>query len=703
MKVTKVEICNYRSIGEKCIINFDDKSTILVGKSNVGKTNILEAIEFAFNDEPLKTEHICSWNKEETLSVSVFLKVEPKDIPQAEKISSSFAKLKSITVSKYVNGKVEYNTEPDMPSDKWYEPLDEVIDGLSNLRARIRRALRSFNDISNQLDANDPLKLQFLNLDTFVNKDKKLIAMQTEDEQKLILNDLLFLLQSLRANLDEDQYSNLNRRSIKISLSYTIQYVIDFIPEVKYNEHISGPLTFENLSGLLPTIIYLKSDDELEITEEIAIDDIQNTGSDNFMRGLIDLSRIDIGILHEGTGREIADPLSDANMTIANSLSQYWNQEKLKIILRHETDLSSPDTPKRKIYLDFIGEEGRRSSIFDQSPGTRWFMAFIVEYLANQTDESDTILLLDELGIMLHAGAQKDLLERFEGTESRVQFIYTTHSPYMINKNFPLRIRCVEKGDGINKTKGTYVNQKPYTTSTCIGWEPIRSSIGLPLGASLFVSGINLIVEGIIDQIILSNIIQVINNLEKGTKFDLNKVSISFAGDYQNLIALAIFCHRETNNAKILLDGDTGAKNREKLLKAKIPDDRIFIMDTIMGKKTIDIEDLFDSAFYHSCVLEAYKELPYLDIYKKLPKTWSEVEKDPAERGITKTDKWGHSKYYTEYFKHTDDDIGGFDKVLVSQKITGKIITLDESEQQVIIKPFEKLITKIWEKEPSWF
>lgn len=702
MKITKVEICNYKSIGEKCVIDFDDKSTTLVGKSNVGKTNILEAIEFAFNDKPLKTEHICSWNKEETLSVSVFLKVEPKDIPQFEKISSSFAKLKSITVNKYVNGKVEYNTEPDIPIDKWYEPSDELIDGLSNLRARIRRALKGFNNISNQLDANDPLKLQFLDLDTFVNKDKRLQAMQTEDEQKSVLNDLLLLLNPLRQKLDQDQYLHLNTRSIKMSLSYTIQYVIDFIPEVIYIEQISGPLTFENLSGLFPTIICLDSDDELEITEEIAIDDIQNTGSDNFMRGLIDLSRIDIGILAEGTGREIADPLSDANMTIANSLSKYWNQEKLKIILRHETDLSSPDTPKRKIYLDFIGEEGRRGSIFDQSPGTRWFMAFIVEYLANQTDESDTILLLDEPGIMLHAGAQKDLLERFEGTDPRIQFIYTTHSPYMINKNFPLRIRCVDKGDGINTTKGTYVNQKPYATSS-IGWEPIRSSIGLPLGASLFVSGINLIVEGITDQIILSNIIQVINNLEKGTKFDLNKISISFAGDYRNLIALAIFCHQETKNAKILLDGDTGAKNREKLLKAKVPDDRIFIMDTIMGKKTIDIEDLFDSAFYHSCVLEAYKELPHLDIHKKLPKTWSEVEKDPTERGITKTDKWGHSKYYKEYFSYRDDDTGGFDKVLVSQKVTDKIITLSGSEQKEIIKPFEKLITKIWEKEPCWF
>ena len=126
MKITKVEIYNYKSIGEKCLIDFDEKSTILVGKSNVGKTNILEAILFAFDGKPLKKEHICSWSKNEPLSVRVFLKVEDKDIPQLEQIDTSFAKLKFIIVSKFVNGKVEYNSEPDIPVKKLREPSDEV-------------------------------------------------------------------------------------------------------------------------------------------------------------------------------------------------------------------------------------------------------------------------------------------------------------------------------------------------------------------------------------------------------------------------------------------------------------------------------------------------------------------------------------------------------------------------------------------------
>ena len=51
MKLYKAEIYNFRSIGEKCEIEFDKKSTTLVGKSNVGKSNVLNAIKFAFNED----------------------------------------------------------------------------------------------------------------------------------------------------------------------------------------------------------------------------------------------------------------------------------------------------------------------------------------------------------------------------------------------------------------------------------------------------------------------------------------------------------------------------------------------------------------------------------------------------------------------------------------------------------------------------
>ncbi len=704
MKITKVEIYNYKSIGEKCVIDFDEKSTILVGKSNVGKTNILEALSFAFNDEPLAAKDICSWNPEQPLSVKVFLKIEKEDISQIERIDTSFSNLTHIVINKYIDGRIDFNAEPDMSVKKWFEPSDEVVEWLSNYRARIRRTVRKFNAVKSQLTQDDPLLIDFSSLDTFVNTDKKLDPMESEDEQKTVLNELLQLLKPIRKKLDKKPYRNLNTRGIKLALSNIIRDVEYDLPSVKFQEEAYEPFTKENLSGLLPRIIYLKSSDELKITESIYIDDIGDTGRDNFMRGLIDLSEIDISILEKGVRRDIEDPLNQANRNIASRLSKYWNQENLTIDLKYDVDLSTPGSPKRKIDLDFIGGDARRGSIFEQSPGTRWFMAFVVEYLANQFDEKDIILLLDEPGIFLHAGAQKDLLGRFEDTAPIIQIIYTSHSPYMINKNFPLRIRSVDKGSGISTDiRGTYVDQKPYTSPKCRAWEPLRSSLGISLGDSLFVGGVNLIVEGITDQIILSSVIQVINKIEKKTEFDLNKVSITFAGDSRNLVALSIFCNQEIQSMKVLLDGDRGAETRKKLLKAKVSKDQIFIIDEIMGDKIIDIESLINPNFYHDCVLEAYEELVSLGICKDLPKNWTDIEREFSEEGNKVTTKWGHSKYYEEYFKKPEKELGDFSKVLVSKKLTDKLMSLNENEQRKIIKPFEKLIKTIWQQKPSWF
>ena len=96
MKIAKVEIYNYKSIGDKCEIDFDDKSTILVGKSNVGKTNILDALRFAFSKEPLSHKNICSWNPAQSLCIKVFLRIEEKDLAQIKDIDSNFSNLTHI-------------------------------------------------------------------------------------------------------------------------------------------------------------------------------------------------------------------------------------------------------------------------------------------------------------------------------------------------------------------------------------------------------------------------------------------------------------------------------------------------------------------------------------------------------------------------------------------------------------------------------
>ena len=388
MKISKVEIYNYKSIGDKCEIDFDEKSTTLVGRSNVGKTNILEAISFAFTVDPLDEEHICSWNRKEPLCVRIYLRVEDKDIPSLREINPSFARLKYIIMDKFANGKMEYSSEPVLPAKKIQEPTDEVIRMLSRFRARIRSALREMSPIMNQLSAEEQLKAATSQLNVFVNEEKKLNPAKDKNEQVSILNNLLILLRSIRTGFYSPNYRKFNTRGIKVRLSFLIKDITDFVPSVEYNERIVGPITADNMEDLLPYVYYLSTGEELDETDEIYVDEFDEADDYNFMKCLINLSGFDLNVLRKGKDREIADPEREANKNIAEKLSRYWNQEALRIELRVEKDAKNS---RRKIELDFIGSEGWRSRILDQSPGTRWFIAFVIEYLVDESDLDDRI------------------------------------------------------------------------------------------------------------------------------------------------------------------------------------------------------------------------------------------------------------------------------------------------------------------------
>ena len=49
MKIVSVKIKNFRGYGEEVKIKFDDL-TVFVGKNDVGKSTILEALDIFFND-----------------------------------------------------------------------------------------------------------------------------------------------------------------------------------------------------------------------------------------------------------------------------------------------------------------------------------------------------------------------------------------------------------------------------------------------------------------------------------------------------------------------------------------------------------------------------------------------------------------------------------------------------------------------------
>lgn len=694
MKVSKIQIAGYKSIGDECELELNKKTTVLVGSSNVGKSNILESILFAFNDNPIKDNESCSWKdtKPEDDAIRIYFDIEDNDIPLLGKIHTKLKNRKQLVLTKKNNGKREVSFVPDIGYETRFHPTPKLRDNLKNFRMRVRRALQSWKIMAPSYSDSSELVNQFDDLDKWINTEKTLLVRPNGEEQIAVLKEFKSRMVLIRGLLDESPYSHEKSRGVKRGLSGLIRDVENFIPKVSYTEKKYHIYKLDQIIGLLPRIIPIQGDHVPKIIDKIDVDDIESADADNFMKQLLEISEINLPIIKSGHRRRIQTETENANDRLKENLAKYWSQEEIMIEIQYHTDKNIS-----ALELDFIGKEGHRGSIFDQSLGFRWFLGFVVKYLLTIADGEDIFLILDEPGLHLHALAQIDLLERFEGTDASIQILYTTHSPYMINKNYPHRIVSVEKEE-----KGTSINPKPYHSKKGRAWEPIRSAIGLPAGASLFVAGNNLIVEGITDQIIISSIIQAMARIEERIEFDLNKVCICFGGTTSNQIALSLFCHQETDSAKVIFDSDIGEERKAKLIKGDFPKSRIFIWSKIADSKIIDIEDMFSDDFYHSSFIEAYGKIPKIVDSKKLPQDWSAIKKQfDGEEAMTKN--WGRSKYYDQYFAAFEDELGGFDKVLVSQLIAEKLLETERKELKKIVRPFKKPLKKIWGTAPNWF
>lgn len=156
---------------------------------------------------------------------------------------------------------------------------------------------------------------------------------------------------------------------------------------------------------------------------------------------------------------------------LTEQIREVWSQDpSLEIKLNVNGDL---------LHIDISDE----TTVFDttetRSLGFWWFISFYVAFMTQTLNQNNSnyIYLIEEPGIHLHPSGQKDLVRLLEILSKRNQIIYTTHSPFMINRKHPHRVRLV------SKTKnGTEVDHEAYREN----WKPLRSSIGVMVGDLFF-------------------------------------------------------------------------------------------------------------------------------------------------------------------------------------------------------------------------
>jgi len=170
----------------------------------------------------------------------------------------------------------------------------------------------------------------------------------------------------------------------------------------------------------------------------------------------------------------------EASRLITQQIRRVWSQEPtIEIKL---------NVNGKVLYIDISDGTTVYDTPESRSLGFRWYLSFYINFIA-QTFEAranEFFFLLDEPGIHLHPAGQKDLTKVVEDLSIKNQLVYTTHSPFMINREFPQRVRLVSKG-----RDGTKVDPQAYRDN----WRPLRRSIGLMLGDLFFFNDSSLILE----------------------------------------------------------------------------------------------------------------------------------------------------------------------------------------------------------------
>lgn len=295
--------------------------------------------------------------------------------------------------------------------------------------------------------------------------------------------------------------------------------------------------------------------------------------------------------------------LSDASATITKRMASHWKQ------LQYEIRLEA-DGPQ---FWTFVKAPGDKALIKleERSRGFQWFFSFDAKLTHETKGElQNCVILLDEPGLHLHAGAQRDLLSRLEEFAKANTLIYTSHLPFMINLQEPERIRVLSETDNGPTITEKLTDSSPEAKLTLQSALGMQGRFGLPIGDR------NLTVEGPHDYWYITALSDLF--ARSGLSHLPEDVVISACGGANEVTYLSTFMVGQQIQVVALYDGDNeGRGAKDKFIKSWLSRyngsyaEAILLNEAAQFQSDGAIEDLFTEDFYAKALLSVYKrQLP---------------------------------------------------------------------------------------------
>lgn len=325
---------------------------------------------------------------------------------------------------------------------------------------------------------------------------------------------------------------------------------------------------------------------------------------------------------------EMDERLAGLSARITEKLQRWWlDPPGLRFRLRVAGDAAAKQYQHRLNSFGLVWDVVDESGLAYYGAGLHWFVGFLVELLYVEDQEAPLLLLFDEPATPLHPSAQRVVAKLLSSLAERHQVIYSIHSPFMIDWNFPQRLRLFERN---YESKRTHIHNKPYNPAAPFQrmWDPLREGIGVTVGDVAVIGDTNLLVEGVTDQILLANAAAFLR--EKGLRhLDLEQTSIIPYGTERVLEQLFSTIQARGLRIVVLLDVDNqGAKVEGFCRRHGIPYVRL---DAFVDRIGVDfaIEDVIGIDDYVSFVNDFYSAFGW---FKAL--TTNEVRREVGGRSI---------------------------------------------------------------------
>lgn len=369
-----------------------------------------------------------------------------------------------------------------------------------------------------------------------------------------------------------------------------------------------------NMRNLIPKFEYFDSFDNI-LPDEIDTSEVLSTDFKNKYPAIVYLlKKLNVGLDQfkqdvTGNKRSHLRTFEDYSDIITEDYNNVYLQDKIRLRI---------DKDGNKVFFRIYDNKEDRldKKPSQRSQGFQWFFAF---YLMLNSIDEETIILVDEPGLYLHAKAQSDIL-KFFNKEIQNQIIYTTHSPYLIDIDRIDSLKLVVK-DNENGTKiiNKYYNCDDQDTLTpvitAIGYDVSHSPIG-------FEKTNNVITEGITDRFYLLAFFKLLDKKDVA-----GVIPATGASNIKNLCSIALGWNI---NFKMLFDDDSGFRNARLGLSKLFANKEEMENHIIMAFKDGSIEDIFsknDSINYN--ISKNSKVESAFNFYNKVMK--EEIKKNDLE------------------------------------------------------------------------